>query len=114
MSSAKQNERRSPNRDSAAAPRAPAPSATTPFELSGTVVAAGVLLAAAFAWAYLPTMVKLVNAWNTESDYSHGYLVIPVAILFLWARWAQKPALTGPAWAGLALVVVALVLRLAG
>jgi exosortase len=59
-------------------------------------------------------MVKLVDAWNTESDYSHGFLVIPVAILFLWARWAQKPALTGPAWTGLALVVVALVTRLAG
>ena len=82
--------------------------------LSGTIVAAAVVLAATFVWAYWPTMIKLVHAWNTEPDYSHGYLVVPVALLFLWSRRAQMPPLDGPAWAGLALLLVGLAVRVAG
>jgi exosortase len=81
---------------------------------SASLVAAAVLLAATFVWAYWPTVVKLVHAWNTEPDYSHGYLVVPVALFFLWARRAQMPPIEGPAWAGLALLLVGLVVRVAG
>jgi len=83
-------------------------------QLSGAIVAAGILLATTFVWAYWPTALKLMHAWNTEADYSHGYLVVPVALYFLWARRASMPQLAGPAWAGLALLALGLVVRMAG
>src|ERR1044071_8913307 len=46
---------------------------------SGLVLLAG-------AWAYLPTLIEIVKAWIREPDYSHGFLVLPVAIFFLWVR----------------------------
>src|SRR5438477_38409 len=35
-------------------------------------------------WAYWPTIADLVSTWNREPDYSHGYLVAPLAVGFLW------------------------------
>ncbi len=43
-------------------------------------------------WCYLPTIVGLVGAWIREPDYSHGFLVAPLALLFLWARRDYYPA----------------------
>ena len=49
------------------------------------LIAAMIIIPVA-AWCYLPTIIALVGAWNREPDYSHGFLVAPLAILFLWAR----------------------------
>jgi exosortase len=100
----------------------------------------GLVLAAAFAWAYWPTLVSLVGAWNREPDYSHGFFVVPLAVYFLWARrdrypgtgsgkggspdWGaaapgtfgkmgEDPA-SGPAWLGLGLVAASVVVRFYG
>lgn len=43
-------------------------------------------------WAYLPTIAALAGTWDREPDYSHGYLVAPLAIFFLWARRDRYPA----------------------
>ncbi len=56
-----------------------------PFVLGGAV------LAAAFVWAYWPTLVSLVATWNREPDYSHGFLVAPLAVYFLWVRRDRFP-----------------------
>jgi exosortase len=66
----------------------------------------GSVLAAAFAWAYWPTLVNLVKAWDREPDYSHGFLVVPAAVYFLWARRDRYPAKTGAgvSWLGLGLL----------
>jgi exosortase len=49
------------------------------------------------------------------SDYSHGYLVAPLALVILWARRDRMPS---PAeelsWAGLALMVISVVIRYVG
>lgn len=56
---------------------------------------------AAFVYAYWPTLGKLVELWNSSDDYQHGYLVAPLAVLFLWLRRESfprdklKPQLTG-------------------
>ena len=44
------------------------------------------VLAAALAWAYWPTILDLLHTWETSPDYSHGYLVVPLALYFLWSR----------------------------
>ena len=62
---------------------------------------AGLILAAAFVWAYWPTLVQLVDAWNREPDYSHGFFVAPLAIYFLWvearplSRGCRGPVVAG-------------------
>ncbi len=66
-------------------------------------------------WCYLPTIVALVGTWNREPDYSHGYLVAPLAILFLWARRDCYPAQCDSfrAW-GWLLIAIGLAMRWLG
>ena len=56
------------------------------FRIDGFPSVGGVILAAAFFWAYWPTLAGLVDSWNREPDYSHGFFVPLLAIWFLWAR----------------------------
>jgi exosortase len=44
------------------------------------------------AWSYAPVFLRLMQVWSGEPDYSHGYLVIPVALGLLWARRDRLPA----------------------
>ncbi len=79
------------------------------------LAAVGGLLGAAFLWSYWPTLCGLVNMWNHVQDYSHGYLVAPLAVFFLWARRDRMPApATGLAWPGLVLVAISVAMRFAG
>ncbi|MBN2021549.1 MAG: exosortase/archaeosortase family protein [Pirellulales bacterium] len=72
-------------------------------------------MAVAFAWAYWPTLVILVQAWENQPDYSHGFLVAPFAAILLWVRRATFPGWgKGFAWGGLVLVVLSIVFRAAG
>ncbi len=73
----------------------------------------GSVLAAVFAWAYWPTLVGLARAWERQPDYSHGYLVLPLALYFLWARRERFPGVAaGFAWPGLALIVLGIGVRM--
>lgn len=75
----------------------------------------GALAFFAGLWAYWPTMLALVEVWDREPDYSHGYLVAPVAIYFLWARRASFPKADFPAYGlGLALVLCSFLGRYLG
>jgi exosortase len=75
----------------------------------------GGLALAAGAWAYWPTLVEIVATWNREPDYSHGFLVVPVAICFLWARRASCPNFAAPATrVGLILLGISLAARYFG
>jgi exosortase A len=38
---------------------------------------------------FWPTSVSFVNAWATNDTYSHGFLIIPVALYLTWNRRAQ-------------------------
>ncbi len=80
----------------------------------GWVVGAG-LLGIAFFWSYWPTLCVLVDTWNRVPDYSHGYLVAPLALFFLWAHRDRMPAASANlAWVGLLLVALSVVMRSAG
>lgn len=66
--------------------------ASSPFSsFNGVLLVGGAILAAAFFWAYWPTLVGLVRAWDREPDYSHGFFVPLLAIWFLWARRDRFP-----------------------
>lgn len=76
------------------------------------LLVAGVILAAVFVWAYWPTLVSLVSTWNRESDYSHGYFVVPLALFFLWLRRSEYPGKAdGVAWGGMILIGMGVVVR---
>lgn len=73
---------------------------------------AGVILTTVFFWAYWTTLESLVGAWNREPDYSHGFLVAPLAFFFLWTRRDRFPGITDRlAWPGLALIVLSVGMR---
>jgi exosortase len=72
-------------------------------------------MAIAFAWAYWPTLAKLVGEWNHVDDYSHGFFVAPLAGYFLWVRRDSFPGLSvRVAWPGLALITVSILARALG
>ncbi len=74
-----------------------------------------IVLTCALAWAYWAPMAVLVRRWWTEPDYHHGFLVPLFAAYLLWKRRETMPAFTGQgSWWGIALVVLAAVMRWTG
>ena len=74
---------------------------------------AGVLLGTVGCWAYWPTLQSLIATWAREPDYSHGFLVFPLALLFLWVRRDRFPA--GDlhwTWAGFVLIALSVAARI--
>jgi exosortase len=72
-------------------------------------------LCAGLLWAYWTTFVEMANRWRHEAQYSHGYLVPAFAAFLLWSRRDRLGDNFAPQvnWWGLALIGVALGLRLA-
>ena len=63
-------------------------------------------------FAYLGNFRDLVLVWNREPDYSHGFLVLPIALYILWRLWPSTEQAQPQVWLpGLALVVIGLGLR---
>jgi exosortase len=62
---------------------------TTQFRTWG---AATVALAALLV-LYRHVLIKLVHDWATDDNYSHGFLIIPLALFFVWERRANLAAL---------------------
>lgn len=78
------------------------------------LICAGVVMFGAMAWAYWPTLSAMVHQWNHQPDYSHGFLVLPIALFFLWSRRASMPvdAIRPSIW-GAVLLFVACAARVA-
>jgi exosortase len=71
-----------------------------------------VTVLAAILWAYWPTLQEMVHQWNQQPDYSHGFLVAPIAIAFLWSRRDKLPLSDlRVCWRGAILLVLAVALR---
>ena len=69
----------------------------------------------ALAFLYSEVMVGLVKAWDTNPDYSHGFLIIPLCLYFVWKRRDYLATLdVRPASAGLMVVAASLLVFLAG
>jgi exosortase len=72
-----------------------------------SLVASFAILLAAIVWAYWPTLAYLAHEWDLKPDYSHGYLVAPIAALFLWLRRGTFPraAVHASVWGAVVLLV---------
>jgi len=80
-----------------------------------TLAPAGVLVAG-FGWLYGPILVRLAREWTIDPNYSHGMIVVPLAIAFAYgrrdvlARQVPRPA----PGVGLTLLATGLALLLGG
>ena len=78
-------------------------------------VSAGLLIVAGFLWLYWPVMAKLVGAWATDDNYSHGFFIVPLAAYFAWERRRRfLAAPSRPSAFGLAVVIGSIFLLAAG
>jgi len=74
-----------------------------------------ILVAAGFSVLYWEVLSKLVQDWASDDNYSHGFLVAPLAIYFVWERRRQLMATpVAPAWSGLFILAASLVVLAAG
>ena len=65
-------------------------------------------------FAYWPSIRLLLDAWDREPDYSHGYLVAPLTLFLLWLRKNTFPGFGSPAlWLGSSLLGLAVAMRVA-
>lgn len=76
---------------------------------------ATVLLFAAFAVLYSPVVVKLVTDWANDDNYSHGFLIVPLAAYFTWERRHRlMAAMRKPSVLGLVVVIGSVATLIAG
>jgi len=66
--------------------------------------------------AYAPNFRALHAIWNSDPNYSHGYLIIPIALLILRRRLSDIPAKPSPTrvpaqWWGWVALITVLALR---
>jgi exosortase len=73
------------------------------------------LLASAFVLLYHHVLAKLAHDWATDDNYSHGFLVVPIAMYLIWERRAAlKDTAMRPSNLGLLLAAASLGVLSAG
>jgi exosortase len=83
--------------------------------MNKTIAALIVLLAGSFAFLYQHVIARLVNDWYVDDNYSHGFLIVPIALYFVWERRKKlKEALREPSAWGILVVLGSLASLLAG
>ena len=71
--------------------------------------------AVCFVILYYQVLVKLVSDWWNDDNYSHGFLIVPIAFYFAWERRdALKEASKKPSIWGIIVVAVSLAMLIAG
>lgn len=67
------------------------------------------------AWLYSSTLGRLFAQWINDPNFSHGIFVPAFALFVLWKNRGELNAVApAPSWAGLALIVCALVILALG
>ena len=78
---------------------------TLPPRLLALSIGMGIL-----GWAYWPNLQYLYTVWSEEPNYSHGFLVIPIALAIFWQRLADTrtdwQASRVPWWSWIPLVAI--------
>lgn len=83
--------------------------------LQTKIVGLAIILLASFGVLYRNVFVKLVNDWQIDENYSHGFLVVPIALYFAWERRGRLAAAEHrPSNLGLLVVIVSLLLLVMG
>ena len=71
--------------------------------------------AACFVILYYQVIALLVSDWWNDDNYSHGFLIVPIALYFVWERRAAlKEARGKPSALGLVVVAGSLAMMAAG
>lgn len=79
------------------------------------ILAAASLVVIALAIAYHDVAAGLVRQWSTDDNYSHGFVVLPLALWFAWERrHALRAAPRRPSALGLIFIAAGLVLLAVG
>ncbi len=45
-----------------------------------------VVTAAVLCWSYMPNLISLGHTWSNDPNYTHGFLVIPIALVIFYTR----------------------------
>jgi exosortase len=78
-------------------------------------VTAVVMLTFGVALVYWQVLTKLVYDWRNDGNYSHGFLIVPLALYFAWERRVQLRAIrVRPTWFGLVVFAGGIFVLLAG
>lgn len=73
------------------------------------------LLAALTTWLYWPTLVRLVQQWGSDQNFSHGYFVPLFSAFVIWQDRDRLARVNRqPNWSGVALIVPGLALLILG
>jgi exosortase len=89
--------------DAGTATEAGAPGPGVDPEARRFAVGAAALTIMATVGIFAPILYHLVRHWKVVPDYSHGFLVAPLAVYFAWERREQlKRAVIAPTWWGVA------------
>src|SRR5258706_14736876 len=76
---------------------------------------AGVLVCAGLLLLYRDVLTKLVGAWITDDNYSHGFFIVPIALYFVWDQRSRLAAAKSrPSIFGLVVVVGSALVLAAG
>ncbi len=79
------------------------------------VIVPTILIGAAVLWAWFPIILNMVQRWNSDPQYSHGFLVPVIAAMIVWYR--REDVTVGDhrasAW-GLVLIVAGIIGYLIG
>ena len=71
--------------------------------------------AVSLAILYWPVLTKLVSDWAHDDNYSHGFLIPPLAAYLVWERWDRlKATPCSPSMTGLFVIAASFVVLLAG
>jgi exosortase D (VPLPA-CTERM-specific) len=83
--------------------------------MKGRTTTALALLLASYVLLYHDIAVKLVQDWAFDENYSHGFLIVPIALYFIWGRRHELATLKlCPSILGLIVVIASLSVLLVG
>ena len=90
---------------------APVPAPAGRLSSPAGLAAAAVVLVA-LGISYAPNLAALARQWSDEPNYSHGFLVAPIALAILWQRREElDPARLRPHILGWVALVALLAIR---
>jgi exosortase len=73
------------------------------------------LVAVGFGLVYRQVLVKLVSDWYHDDNYSHGFLIVPLALYFVWERREKLQRIAvAPSALGLVVVLGSVAVLIAG
>ena len=81
------------------------------FTLLGLLLAGLVLL----AWTYRDTLALIIEKWQSDAAFSHGFLIVPVSLWLIWRRRRDLATVRCvPSWIGVMALLLCAALWMVG